>query len=171
MAVSASVTRELKVHPDLRGNVRETFRASWFDVPPIKQLVRSESNPQTLRGMHLHRKQFDIWHFVSGRALVRLHWHDIEIEDYVWADAGQTIVIPPGVSHGFYTESGCVLLYALTEEYTGEDEFTWYPVDGLPAFSRDGQVRPADFWPRSLTGLRVSERDLRAPRLEAFDAA
>lgn len=149
------------VHGDSRGNVRETYRASWFpQVPTIKQLVRSESRPQTLRGMHLHKRQWDLWHFVSGSALVRMLDADGE-QTFVRADAGYTIAIPPGVAHGFYTEEGCTLLYALTEEYDGTDEFGWFPFDGLDEDSHPG-------WPKDHIGLLVSERDLRAPRLVDF---
>lgn len=153
--------RALVVHPDDRGTVRETYRRSWFpQIPSIRQLVRSESKPMTLRGMHLHRRQWDIWHIVSGEALVRLRYEDGS-ESFHRADAGSTIAIPPGVSHGFYTESGCILVYALTEEYDGTDEFGWYPFDGLTEDSHPG-------WPRTHLGIVVSERDLRAPRLAEF---
>jgi dTDP-4-dehydrorhamnose 3,5-epimerase-like enzyme len=156
-----AILTRLEVHPDSRGSVRETYRASWFPmVPPVKQLVRSESKPKTLRGLHLHKRQWDIWHFVSGSALVRLRYDDGD-EWYQRMDAGQALAIPPNVSHGFYTEEGCVLLYALTEEYTGDDEFGWYPFDGLTEDSHPG-------WPRDHIGLIVSERDLRAPRLAEF---
>lgn len=151
--------------PDHRGTVRETYRESWFPyVPPIRQLVQSNSKPKTLRGMHLHRKQWDIWRFVSDSALVRLVDH--VSGDQVWIEAASdsVIAIPPGISHGFYTESGCILVYALTEEYTGSDEFGWYPFDGhlfMPAYAR---VK----WPKNHSGLNISERDLRAPRLAEF---
>lgn len=152
----------MTIHPDQRGNVRETYRTSWFpQVPPIKQLVRSESRPQTLRGMHLHRKQWDLWHFVSGSALVRIV-HPDGTEFYQRADAGLTLAIAPGHAHGFYTEDGCVLMYALTEEYDGTDEYGFYPFDGLRENSHPG-------WPRNHIGLIVSERDIRATRLESFD--
>jgi dTDP-4-dehydrorhamnose 3,5-epimerase-like enzyme len=124
-------------------------------------MVRSESVPQTLRGMHLHRKQWDVWHFVSGSALVRLR--DASGGDVIQPlSAATTIAIPPGVAHGFYTEEGCVLLYALSEEYDGTDEFGFYPFDGLTADSH-----PA--WPRDHIGIVVSERDLRGTRLEDFE--
>jgi dTDP-4-dehydrorhamnose 3,5-epimerase len=148
----------------LRGNVRETYRQSWhptMTVPPIRQLVRSESKAKVLRGMHLHRRQWDLWHFVSGDAVVRLRYADGQ-DVFDRLDAGSTLYIPPGVAHGFYTEEGCILLYALTEEYTGDDEFGFYPFDGL-----DADAHPA--WPTSHLGIVVSERDLRAPRLSEFE--
>lgn len=167
---SVARLKTLKVHEDSRGTVRETYRTSWYpDLPPIRQLVRSESRPGTLRGMHLHRRQWDIWHFVAGSALVRLKYHSGSEFDDMFArlDAGSTLAIPPGVSHGFYTEEGCTLLYALTEEYIpfgepGCDEWGWYPFDGLGPEAHPG-------WPTDHLGLVVSERDLRAPRLMDFE--
>src|SRR5262245_36384583 len=118
--------RGLDVHHDERGNVRETFRASWYpDLPPIVQMVRSLSFRNTIRGMHVHREQWDVWHFAAGDALVRLD--DRLIEAY----PGSTIVIPPGVAHGYYTPRGCLLIYGLTREYDGTDEYGWFPFDGL----------------------------------------
>jgi dTDP-4-dehydrorhamnose 3,5-epimerase-like enzyme len=111
--------------------------------------------------MHLHRRQTDIWHFVSGSALVRLRYAWGE-EDIFRADAGVTIAIPPDVFHGFYTEEGCTLLYALTQEYDGTDEYGVFPFDGLTDASHPG-------WPRDHIGLVMSERDLRAPRLSEFE--
>ena len=173
---SGDKLRTLTIHRDSRGNVRETFRASWFpEVPPIKQLVRSKSKPRTVRGMHLHRKQWDIWHFVRGAALVRLFDHDafpryaddpqrIGQDFFLWMGPGQTLAIPPGISHGFYTPDGCTLLYALTEEYDGSDEFGWWFADGI------GQGEFADEWPRDHTGLNVSTRDMGARALAEFNA-
>lgn len=169
--VTLAQVKRLTVHPDLRGTVRETYRESWFPtVRPIKQLVRSQSKPKTLRGMHLHRRQHDVWHFVDGEALVRLYSHDLGRQEFIAADDKMVIAIPPGISHGFYTEKGCVLMYALTEEYTGDDEYGWYPFDGNP-LSIDEFYSTADLrfvWPQHHAGLILSERDLRAPRLEDF---
>lgn len=152
--------KTLTIHRDNRGNVRETFRASWFpQVPPIKQLVRSKSRPKTLRGMHLHKRQWDVWHFVKGAALVRTYVHG-ESDFYLWAGPGYTIAIPPGVSHGFYTPDGCILMYALTEEYDGSDEFGWHWSDGI-----DLNAEFAEEWPTDPSGLLISERDMKAGRL------
>ena len=154
--------RTLTVHADDRGNVREAYRASWFpEVPPIKQIVRSKSRPATLRGMHAHKRQFDIWHVVEGSMLVQTYDHR---SGEHWAgelDAGSTLVIPPGVSHGFYTEEGCILTYFLTEEYDGTDEFGWWAYDlGFPG---------ADLWPADVQ--HMSDRDSEARPLADFAAA
>ena len=152
-----------KAHPDSRGTVRETYRASWFPmVPPVKQLVQSNSKAKTLRGMHSHRSQWDIWRFVSDEALVRLYDPIASDETFIVGNKDVVIAIPPGVAHGFYTEDGCILVYALTNEYDGTDERGFYPFDGLTSTSHPG-------WPRHHYGLQISERDLRAPRLSEFE--
>lgn len=161
--------RVLTIHRDNRGNVRETYRASWFpQVPPIKQLVRSKSKPKTLRGMHRHLAQWDVWHLVRGSALVRTYDHETGRNTYTWAGPGVTIAIPPRLSHGFYTPDGCILMYGLTNEYDGTDEYGWRWSDGLST------AVPPEFqeeWPTDPTGLNISERDLTAPRLVDFDGA
>jgi dTDP-4-dehydrorhamnose 3,5-epimerase-like enzyme len=159
-----------EAHPDSRGTVRETYRASWFpEVPPIKQLVQSNSKANVLRGMHLHKKQWDVWRFVSDQAWVRLYDHRTGEQTFLVGDKSNVIAIPPGISHGFYTVTGCVLVYALTNEYDGTDEYGWYPFDGLPESEmRSRYMRTLDGWPSTHYGLTVSERDLRAPSLSEF---
>ena len=160
------VTRYLSPHRDNRGNVRETFRASWFpEVPPIVQLVRSKSVPKTIRAMHRHLVQWDVWHFVSGYALVRTFDHRTGLDFYQWGTPGKTIAIPPGMSHGFYTPEGCILLYGLTAEYDGSDEYGWYFADGI-----DPRAEFSNEWPTDPTGLNISLRDLGAARLAEFRA-
>jgi dTDP-4-dehydrorhamnose 3,5-epimerase-like enzyme len=157
--------------PDLRGQVMETYRESWFPwIPPVKQLVQSDSQPRVLRGMHLHRKQWDIWRFVKGRAWVRLYDTETDEQQFINADENIVIAIPPGISHGFYTVTGCTLVYALTQEYDGSDEFGWRPFDGLGNVANKDWPGPTLYggWPTSPYGIIVSDRDLSAPRLRDF---
>lgn len=139
-------------HSDHRGFVAETYRASDFpSIPPIAQLTRSTSVPKTLRGLHMHKEQYDIWYFVEGEALVRLIQDGTEM--FLYGDLNSTIIIPPGVYHGFYTETGCTLLYGLTKEYDGLDEYNMSPFANLTEDSNQS-------WPRSPEGINMSERDL-----------
>lgn len=155
-------------HPDSRGTVRETYRESWFpQVPPIRQLVQSNSKAGVLRGMHLHKVQWDVWRFVSDSALVRLYDHSTGDQAFLVGDKDTVIAIPPGISHGFYTKDGCILVYALTNEYDGTDEYGWFPFDGLDPIRHD-MFLPDFGWPSHHYGLTISERDLRAPRLAEF---
>jgi dTDP-4-dehydrorhamnose 3,5-epimerase len=157
--------RELVVHADGRGDVRETFRESWLGQP-VKQMVRSFSRVGTIRGMHLHKRQTDVWTFVEGRALVQLlnpatGWHKIHR-----VDARQTLVIPPGIAHGFQALTDCILVYGLTEEYDGSDEYGFNP------FSEDFLGRWQWAPPPGGDGGEwiVSERDRKAPSLRQLAA-
>lgn len=158
--------RPLVIHPDTRGNVREAYRRSWFrGVPPVRQIVRSQSRAGVMRAMHAHKRQFDIWHFVEGQAQVQLLDHRNGEWSQYRLGPGATLVIPPGVSHGFYTPHGCTLTYFLTEEYDGSDEFGWQATD--PDFPG------AAAWDFVVEGREpiVSERDQTAPSLADFLAA
>jgi len=152
--------RALTVHRDERGSVREAFRASWYTLPPIVQVVHSESVEGVLRGMHAHKRQYDVWHFTRGRALVQTFDHRTNEWNVYRVGPGQTLVIPPGVSHGFEALSDVTLTYFLTEEYDGSDEFQW------DAYSED--FPGADTW--SPSSIR-SERDMSSPSLADFRAA
>lgn len=157
---------DTQAHHDERGRVEETYRSSWFpELPPVKQLVQSTSRAHTLRGMHLHREQYDVWRFTQGTAVVRLYDHKTDAQALIVAKQDIVLAIPPGISHGFYTKGDCTLVYALTHEYDGTDEFGWYPFDGerLP----DGE-NPWSKWPSTLAFLWVSDRDRNATRLADF---
>jgi dTDP-4-dehydrorhamnose 3,5-epimerase len=154
------VAKELTVHSDKRGSVREAFRASWFPgVPPIVQVVHSESRPGVMRAMHHHRQQYDIWHFVKGEAFVQLYDPETGWYSGDWYGPNDTLVIPPGVAHGFYTSSGCILTYYLTREFDGTDEFEF---DAL-----DPEYPGAIDWPEpDARGYIRSKRDLNAPSFD-----
>src|SRR5512133_1525204 len=156
-----TIVRALVVHPDTRGSVREAYRESWFPgVPPVRQIVHSISRANVLRGMHAHKRQYDIWHFVMGEAQVQLFDHRTGEWQSIIVGTGSTIVIPPGVSHGFYTRLGCTLTYFLTEEYDGSDEYGWSAFDtdwpGAAAWEGEYPLR--------------SERDIDARSLRDFAA-
>lgn len=164
--MSDHLYRDLKVHADDRGDVREIYRASW-GVPPVVQMVRSYSRAGTIRAMHAHKQQWDVWNFISGRALVQLYDHR---EWGGWSSArvmeqGEALLIPPGVSHGFQALEDCLLVYGLTREYDGTDEFEWN------AF--DPEWPGAELWappPTHLTSYIRSDRDRQAPSLAEFAA-
>lgn len=129
-------------------------------MPPIVQMVHSTSEPDVMRAMHAHAIQWDVWHFTTGRALVQTFDHLTGDVRRIWAGPGMTIYIPPGISHGFYTPTGCTLIYGLTREYDGTDEYEWDAYD--PEFPGAG------LWP--IDAVR-SDRDRNARSLAAFREA
>jgi dTDP-4-dehydrorhamnose 3,5-epimerase len=163
MAVATVTSRLLDVHLDPRGSVRESYRASWnAAIPPIVQIVHSESRPGVMRAMHAHALQFDIWHFTNGPAYVQLYNPRTDHFEDGWYSTDQTLVIPPGIAHGFYAPYGCTLIYGLTREYDGTDEYEFNATD--PEYI--GHNR----WPvlNPTTALIRSERDLKAPSFAAW---
>lgn len=122
------ILRPLTVHDDNRGSVREAYRESWFPgLPPIRQAVHSESKQGVMRAMHAHRRQTDIWHFTKGEAQVQTYDHLTGDWQNIVVDGERTIVIPPGVSHGFLALTDVTLTYFLTEEFNPDlpDEAEW----------------------------------------------
>ena len=154
------IIKILKPHGDGRGRVIESYRASWFPgVPPVVQAVQSDSRPHVMRAMHAHKLQWDIWHFTDGEAFVQLYDHRDGWYEAFDAGRGLTVAIPPGVSHGFYTARGCTLVYLLTREYDGSDEYGWNAID--PTWPG------ASYWPKHITP-EISVRDMTAPSLQEF---
>lgn len=155
------IQRTLLVHKDDRGSVRESFRASWAEMPPIRQLVHSESRPHVMRAMHAHKRQWDIWHFTKGeRVLVQTYDIASGELNVMVATPGDTILIPPGVAHGFLAAFGCTLVYALTEEYDGTDEY------GFNAYSPE--YPGAKYWSLPSEEVLRSRRDEDAPSFRHF---
>lgn len=161
-AVHFAATMVLAINRDERGSVREAFRASWLPgLPPIMQIVHSESGPNVMRAMHAHKRQYDIWHFTAGEAQVQLFDPFAMPRPMVlWVKPDTTLIIPPGTAHGFYTPNGCTLTYYLTEEYDGTDEFGFYALD--PKYPG------AQMWASNNPVL--STRDQTAPLLAKFKA-
>jgi dTDP-4-dehydrorhamnose 3,5-epimerase len=123
-------------HGDVRGSLREVWRASWYAGTGIRfeQANVSTSAAGVLRGLHLHRRQVDHWAILDGRGVVALvdvrpmlagadrpvvETHPIEADD--------RLTIPAGVAHGFLALESLTLLYVVSAEFDGTDElgFAW----------------------------------------------
>jgi dTDP-4-dehydrorhamnose 3,5-epimerase len=122
-------------HADERGSFRELWRATEFPDAPFAQANLSTSAAGVLRGLHLHRRQDDLWIIAAGRALVALvdvrpllegSGPDAVIETRKLT-AGDWVYIPVGVAHGFLALDPLELVYLVTNEYDGSDElgFAW----------------------------------------------
>lgn len=139
---------------DARGSFRELWRASADasldpaaagsppgTAPTFVQANLSTSAPGVLRGLHLHQRQMDHWVIAEGRAFVALV--DVRpllaeptatpgvearpLEADAWVD------IPVGVAHGFLALEPLQLIYLVTNEYDGSDEFGFAWDDRLAA--------------------------------------
>jgi len=121
-------------HGDTRGSFRELWRAESFPGATFVQANLSTSAAGVLRGLHLHRRQDDLWVVADGRAFVAL----VDVRPALEGDApplvetrdlgaDDWVYIPTGVAHGFLAMEALQLVYLVTNEYDGSDElgFAW----------------------------------------------
>jgi dTDP-4-dehydrorhamnose 3,5-epimerase len=125
-------------HADERGAFSELWRASWtapLGDGPFVQANVSRSAPRVLRGLHLHRRQADLWTVLEGSGVAAL----VDVRALVAGDGerptvelhelatGDQLYIPPLVAHGFYARDELFLAYLVSNEYDGSDElgFAW----------------------------------------------
>lgn len=119
---------EIAGHTDDRGSFVEVCRAS-HGVIAFSQINHSHSREGALRGLHYHQRQSDLWYIVSGSAQVALadlrdRSGDLSISVFeMHANRPSTLLIPPGVAHGYLALTELHLVYAVNEEYDGGDEF------------------------------------------------
>jgi dTDP-4-dehydrorhamnose 3,5-epimerase-like enzyme len=92
--------------------------------------------------MHFHERQTDLWVALNGRATVSLvdlrpviaETSDRPVVEQFALAAGGAVLIPSRVAHGFLAAEAFELLYLVTVEYDGTDEygFAWNdPAVGL----------------------------------------
>jgi dTDP-4-dehydrorhamnose 3,5-epimerase len=115
-------------HSDHRGKLVEILHASDSSVPFV-QANHSHSVRHVLRGLHYHRRQTDWWYLASGSARVALVDLRMKVERppvqmiELRSDEPTVLQIPAGVAHGSLALSDIDLIYLVSEEYDGTDEF------------------------------------------------
>jgi dTDP-4-dehydrorhamnose 3,5-epimerase len=122
-------------HADERGSFRELWRAAAFPAQGFVQANLSTSAAGVLRGLHLHRRQDDLWIVTGGRAFVALVDVRPPLDGFGPSAVVETrelaaddwVLIPTGVAHGFLALEPLDLIYLVTNEYDGSDElgFAW----------------------------------------------
>ena len=151
--------RSLVPHTDARGTLRELWRRSSQPFE-VRQVLVTTSNAGALRGMHFHLRQSDLCYVPVGlifMALIDLRGEQ-PTKDELWLGDGDSILIPPGVGHGYVTEKGATVCYLLSEEVDGSDEF------GFRFDDPDAAIR----WP--IDRPTLSKRDREAGSLAAAAA-
>lgn len=109
------------------------------------------SKPGALRGMHYHLRQSDICYVVSGRIFLALVDLRVEtpVREEVWLGQDETVLVPPGVAHGYAADTEATVMYLLTVEADGSDEHGFRYDD--PA----ARIR----WPVTEPALSARDRD------------
>ena len=133
---------------------------SYLNGNNIKQINHSfTSDAGAIRGMHMQLgaaaeykliscvsgKVFDVALDLRRNSQTFLEWHSVILSP----EKNNSILIPPGVAHGFQTlKENSELLYLHTENYSPRDEF------GVSFLEPRANIK----WPKPHT--QVSERDL-----------
>jgi len=121
-SIEGVILMKLEKHPDRRGFLCETYRADELPdglIPAMSYVSYTE--PGVERGPHEHREQTDIFAFIGpGNFLLKL-WDNrkdsatrgCRMEIIAGQDNPVTVIIPPGVVHGYRnissTDRGMVL--------------------------------------------------------------
>ncbi len=116
--------RSLEPHTDERGTLREVWRGSHQSFE-VRQVLATTTKAGALRGMHYHHRQADLCYVPVGRvfmALVDLRAAPYAKEELRLSD-GESLLIPPGVAHGYLAEIDATVCYLLSAEVDGSDEF------------------------------------------------
>ena len=122
--IEGVIIKKLTKHVDERGFLAETFRLDELPekLQPVMSYV-SYTEPGITRGPHEHREQTDIFSFLGpGNFMIKLwdnrknsHTYGNFMRFYAGEDNPLTVVVPPGVVHGYknvsQTTRGMVLNY------------------------------------------------------------
>ena len=101
-------TKQIKRHFDDRGFFSEIIKFGEETFIKAKQTSYTRANPGVIKAFHWHKKQMDVWFFVSGTAQVVLH--DLRKDSstyketnvfYMGEDNPILLSIPPGIAHGY----------------------------------------------------------------------
>jgi dTDP-4-dehydrorhamnose 3,5-epimerase len=119
-------------HIDERGEVVKIFSTPWTETPPwkLEETFYSRSKKGVTRGMHLQIGKSASWRLVSviqGQIFDVLHdlrngsrTEKSTISQVMSADAVSSVLIPPGVAHGFQAITDCITLYQSSKHYIAE---------------------------------------------------
>lgn len=119
----------LTPHHDDRGTLIEVFRQEWITDSNFLQWNLVHSNPNTLRGVHVHSKHTDYLTMVQGGMSLGLKdlregspTQNLAATVQLSAQNPQVVIIPPGVAHGFWFEASSIFLYSVSEYWDIKDE-------------------------------------------------
>ena len=119
----------LKMHHDERGMFSELYRKEWNIGIDTLQWNIAHSQPNVLRGVHLHWNHIDYLIVIKGHmtlclqdvresSLTKGKSYRIELKE----NELQGIVIPTGIAHGFYFNEPSTHIYSVSDYWNLSDE-------------------------------------------------
>ena len=74
--------------------------------------------------LHMHKRQTDYFAVVQGKVMFRLVGEDGREEKFIMTDEdNKTLIIPPGIWHGYMALDPSVMVFYLSHKYDSNDEF------------------------------------------------
>ena len=129
-SIEGVVVKENVQHADNRGHLSEVFTSELVG-DDIRQANFTVAHPGVIKAFHWHRIQTDVWFCTGGTIEVALYDRREGSPTYgekmsiVIGDMGAnaTIVIPPGVAHGYRVlgNKSASLFYMVTSKYNRAD--------------------------------------------------
>ena len=152
---------ESAVFRDDRGDFVKLFSSNWSGLNswPVQEAFYTSSKKGVVRVMHLQTGEWENWRLVSVLegsmfdVLVDLREESSTLNSLscrtLDARGLTSVLIPPGVAHGFQALSDCVTLYMSSKAHNNENDLG-INITGL-----------AIDWPMPITG--ISDRDKNLP--------
>ena len=168
MTIKDLVFQHSKNFLDERGSFRKTFNVVEMEVSEdfhLSEVFHSVSNAGVFRGMHLQIKGSASLRSISlvrGRVIdVLLDLRPdsesfLETQYFDWDSSGDisSVLVPPGVAHGFFTLQEATLVYATNKPYDPSNDTGVNPYSLELPFLKDI--------------LEISQRDLSLPDISSW---
>jgi len=110
---------EHRFHEDAR-------RRGFYDLVPglSGDINFTQMYPGVICGMHMHQQQTDYFAVIKGSISIRLIYDDGRAEEkfVVSEHTHKTIIIPPGVWHGYKTLEPTILFFYIDKKFNMDDE-------------------------------------------------
>mgnify|MGYP001576044019 CR=1 FL=1 len=101
-------------------------RRGFYDIIPglPGEMSFTHMSPGVICGLHLHKQHTDYFTVAKGSILMRLVYEDGRPEEkFVVSEyTRQTIIIPPGVWHGYKSLEPTVLVFYIDHKFDTADE-------------------------------------------------
>ena len=100
-------------------------RGSYDIIPGLAgDMNYTYMNADVISGLHMHRRQTDYFSVAQGSVMVRLVYDDGRPEEkfVVSSDTKKTLVIPPGVWHGYKSLEPSILVFYIDQKFSVDDE-------------------------------------------------
>ncbi len=111
---------EYRAHSDNR-------RSGSYDIiPGVEGDFNFTKHPAGIipEELHMHKKQTDYFAVVQGKVMFRLVTEDGKEEKFIMTeDDHKTLIILPGVWHGYTALEPLIMVFYLTHKYDSNDEF------------------------------------------------